>query len=112
MTPGDAMIEHAADRLRELSEKAAERGGVAAKLAEPLAEDSTFVRKLKPSLIRARARGEAVAEPPPVDVPPPSPWPKTNGGRRNPLPLVGAALVAGVATAKLLDWRGHAHPRD
>jgi hypothetical protein len=25
--------------------------------------------------------------------------------------LIGAALAAGIAVAKLLDWRGHAHPR-
>lgn len=29
----------------------------------------------------------------------------------NPFVVVGAAVVAGVLTAKLLDWRGHAHPR-
>jgi hypothetical protein len=29
----------------------------------------------------------------------------------SPLPLVGAALAAGVVLAKFLDWRGHAHPR-
>jgi hypothetical protein len=26
--------------------------------------------------------------------------------------VIGAALVAGVLLAKVLDWRGHAHPRD
>ena len=25
---------------------------------------------------------------------------------------IGAALAAGVVAAKVLDWRGHAHPRD
>jgi hypothetical protein len=32
--------------------------------------------------------------------------------RRNPVALVGAAFAAGVLLAKVLDWRGHAHPRD
>lgn len=27
------------------------------------------------------------------------------------LAVVGAALAAGVLLAKLIDWRGHAHPR-
>jgi hypothetical protein len=30
---------------------------------------------------------------------------------KNPLALVGVAFGVGVALAKLLDWRGHAHPR-
>lgn len=30
---------------------------------------------------------------------------------RHPLVIVGAAFGAGVAFAKLVDWRGHAHPR-
>ena len=33
------------------------------------------------------------------------------GAKRNPLPLAGAAFAAGVVLAKLIDWRGHAHPR-
>ena len=33
--------------------------------------------------------------------------------RRGPNPFVvaGAAFAAGTALAKLIDWRGHAHPR-
>ena len=30
----------------------------------------------------------------------------------NPLLIVGAAFVAGIVIAKVIDWRGHAHPRD
>jgi hypothetical protein len=108
MTRGDAIVEKGAERLRELSEKAAAQGGVAAKLAEPLAEDADFLRKLKPSLIRARARGDR------VDQPPPAPTPRVDAGHKdgaNPIPVLGAALAAGVITAKVLDWRGHAHPR-
>jgi hypothetical protein len=28
----------------------------------------------------------------------------------SPLAVLGAALAAGYAAAKLIDWRGHAHP--
>jgi hypothetical protein len=31
--------------------------------------------------------------------------------RPNPLVVVGAAFGAGTLLAKLIDWRGHAHPR-
>ena len=37
--------------------------------------------------------------------------PKKGGGGPNPLVVVGMAFVAGVALAKLIDWRGHAFPR-
>jgi hypothetical protein len=37
--------------------------------------------------------------------------PKTNGGGPSPFVVVGAALAGGIALAKLIDWRGHAHPR-
>jgi hypothetical protein len=36
--------------------------------------------------------------------------PQTNRGP-SPFLVMGVALVAGIALAKLLDWRGHAHPR-
>jgi hypothetical protein len=34
-------------------------------------------------------------------------------GKRGPNPFVvaGAAFAAGTVLAKLIDWRGHAHPR-
>ena len=117
MTKGDQFVEQGATRLRELSTKAAARGGLAGKLAQPLAEDSPFRRKLKPSLIKAWAKGEPHTEPPATPPATPSerePTRNSNGGgdRGNPLPLIGAALGAGIATAKFLDWRGDAHPRD
>jgi hypothetical protein len=34
------------------------------------------------------------------------------GGGPNPWLVAGVALAAGIALAKLVDWRGHAHPRD
>lgn len=63
----------------------------------------------KPGLMVARAKGEAPTdqEPEPKAVP---------RGRRarglNPFLVVGIALAAGIALAKVVDWRGHAHPRD
>jgi hypothetical protein len=117
MTKADETVEKASEQLRDLSEKAAARGGVAGKLAEPLADDAAFVRKLKPSLMKARAKGEAPTDQKPEDTAPPVPAAvasrdgsaKTSG---SPLPLVAAAFGAGVVLAKLLDWRGHAHPKD
>ncbi len=119
MSKADQLIDRAADRLRELADQAAAEGGVKAKLAEPLAEDAAFIRKLKPSLIAARAKGEAPTSTPPGTEPiAPSrpqlgkrPKPKGDGGP-NPWVVIGAALVAGIVVAKLIDWRGHAHPRD
>jgi hypothetical protein len=111
---GDAVIDRSADRLRRLSESAARRGGVAGKLARPLAEDAVFVRKLKPSLIKARAKGSAPTNGTPTDVVPPLPPEEQKTGSRggpNPFAVIGGALAAGFAAAKVIDWRGHAHPR-
>lgn len=117
---GDKAVESGADKLEELSEKAAAKGGVAAKLAPELAEDATFLRKLKPSLIVKRAKGEL-----PKDAEPGAPTPKRphapsgpqHPGRPkprkspNPFVVAGAAFGAGSLLAKLIDWRSHAHPR-
>jgi hypothetical protein len=113
----DHTIDRAADKLQELADKAAGQNGLKGKLAEPLAEDAAFLRKLKPSLIAARARGDARTDEQPVSgqvtpiAPPPKPEHKANGGP-NPWLVVAGALVAGIALAKWIDWRGHAHPRD
>jgi hypothetical protein len=119
MTKGDRLVEKGADRLQELSQKAAAEGGVKGKLADELADDAAFLRKLKPSLMVARAKGEA-----PKDQSPGSPQrapagpqlgkrskPKRNGGGPSPFLVVGVSLIAGIAIAKWIDWRGHAHPR-
>lgn len=116
----DQVIDRAADRLREFADRAAAEGGVAAKLAEPLAEDAAFIRKLKPSLIAARMKGETPAGQPVGSGAPAAPRaqlvsrpkPKRKGDGPNPLLIVGAAFVAGILIAKVIDWRGHAHPRD
>jgi hypothetical protein len=116
MTRADAAVERGAQGLQRLSRRAAAAGGLRAKLAPTLAEDAAFLRKLKPSLMVARARGEAPTnqEPgQPVAAPTaPQHGKRRNGGGPNPLLVVVAAGAAGVLLAKLLDWRGHAHPRD
>jgi hypothetical protein len=37
--------------------------------------------------------------------------PRPRAGGPNPFVVLGVAFVAGIALAKLLDWRGHGHPR-
>ena len=121
MSKADQLVDRGADRLRELADQAAAKGGLGAKLAQPLAEDAAFLRKLKPSLMAARAKGHAPTDQKPETetvgptTPQLGPRPKkkrTHGGGPNPLLVMGAALVVGVLLAKVVDWRGHAHPRD
>ena len=117
MTRADAAVERGAQGLQKLSRRAAAAGGLRARIAPSLAEDAVFLRKLKPSLMVARARGEAPKDQVPGEpvVAPSGPQhgkrPKKNGGP-SPLLIVVAAGAAGVLLAKLIDWRGHAHPRD
>ena len=119
MTTADRKIEQAADKLQELATRASAQGGLKAKLAEPLAEDADLIRRMKPSLIKARLKGEAPTnQKPGATVIAPSgpqlssrPKPRKSGGP-TPWLVVGAALAAGILVAKWIDWRGHAHPRD
>jgi len=150
---GDQLVERGATRLLELADRAAARGdGIGEWLSQELRDDAAFLRKLKPSLVKARAQNNGasnqapsepanpepgappsapaaetpVAESEPTETraaPPPSPppqptskkKPKSRKKRRGgppPVVIVGAALVAGIVLAKVIDWRGHAHPRD
>jgi hypothetical protein len=100
-----------ADRAQTASKRLAGQGGIKSKLADELAEDADFLRKLKPSLIAKRAKGDAPTDRAPVA---PSPQPaqkKRARGGPSAFVVVGVALVAGVVLAKWIDWRGHAHPR-
>lgn len=109
MRKGDAILEKGAERLQELSDRAAATGGTAAKLAKPLAEDAALLRRLKPSLVAARIKGDA-----PTDLEPGSGAtvaPVSHGKGPSPFLVIGAALAGGIVLAKILDWRGHAHPR-
>jgi hypothetical protein len=118
MTTADQKVERAANKLQQLANQMAGEGGLKAKLAEPLAEDADLIRKMKPSLIKARAKGDAPTNQKPgkPTLAPSSPQlgarPKKRGGGPNPWLVVGAALAAGIVLAKWIDWRGHAHPRD
>jgi hypothetical protein len=116
----DALVDRAANGLQKLADQAATGNGMKAKLAQELADDAAFLRKLKPSLMVARAKGQAPTNQKPGQgtVAPSAPQlgsrPKSRprGGGPNPLLVVGAAFVAGIFIAKVIDWRGHAHPRD
>jgi hypothetical protein len=120
MTKGDLLVERGAQRLQQLADKAAARGdGVGEWLSEELRTDAAFLRKLKPSLMAARARGRAPTnQEPGEDVVAPSgpqlgdrPKRRKRGGP-SPWIVLGVAFAAGVVLAKAIDWRGHAHPRD
>jgi hypothetical protein len=140
MSSADALFDRAADWLDAQARSFRQAGdGWKGRLAEELADDADFLRKLKPSLVQARLRGDAptgqkpgtpvpssprsAAPAAPGDAPPPSPSPsahtevrppkrkKPSRGGPNPFVVAGAALAVGILAAKIIDWRGHAHPR-
>jgi len=121
MSVVDDKIDSAADKLEELSRQKAAEPGLKGKVGAKLEGEADFLRKLKPSLIKARAKGEL-----PTDERPSAarsapagpqlgrrPKRKRSGdpGGPNPWVVAGVALAAGIALAKWIDWRGHAHPR-
>jgi hypothetical protein len=115
MTRGDHVIEKAAGKLETAVRRAQASGGVKGKVGAALAEDPDFLRKLKPSLIAARAKGETPAEPRP-HAPSAAQFErpkrvKKRGGGPSPWLVVGLAVGAGYLLAKTIDWRAHAHPR-
>ena len=82
MTKGDQLVERGATRLQELADRAAARGdGIGEWLSEELRNDAAFLRKLKPSLVKARAQANssgspeqaAAPSPPPAEAPSPPP---------------------------------------
>ena len=89
---------------------------MAAKLAQPLADDAAFLRKLKPSLIKARAKGRAPKDQPPShgSVRPTGPKQKRRrkGGGPSPFLIIGVAFATGIVLARFIDWRNNADPRD
>jgi hypothetical protein len=116
MTKADQAVDTAADKVAAFVRDARGAGGVKGKLGDALAEDPAFIRKLKPSLIKARAKGQGRVEPAPLA--PSGPQlerPKAVKAKRrggvSPWLVVGAAFAAGYVLAKTIDWRGHAHPR-
>jgi len=114
-TKADQAVDRAADHIQEMADKAAAEGGVAAKFAQPLADDADFLRKLKPSLIRARAKGMAPTNQKPGhgDVRATGKRAKGPGkSRSSPFLIIGIAFAVGVAVAKIIDWRNDADAGD
>jgi len=120
MNAADEKVERGADKLEQLVAAGSRAGGVKAKVAKLFADDPEFLRQLKPSLIAARAKGEAptdqepteVTPPPPAPSPKPKPKAKKKGGGPSLLVVIGAAFAVGIALAHGLDWAGHRYPRD
>ena len=78
MNKGDVLVERGADRLQHLADRAAARGdGVGEWLSEELRNDAAFLRKLKPSLVKARAKGDA-----PTNQEPPTRRPRARSSAR------------------------------
>ena len=115
MTKGDEAIERAADRLDQAAQRQSAQGGLRAKLGRELTDDAAFLRRLKPSLIKARAKGQLPTDQEPGRSPAAPTGPqlprRARQGAPSPFVVAGAALAAGILLAKLVDWRGHAHPR-
>jgi hypothetical protein len=110
-------IDTLADKAEAVSRRLAGERGLKGKLGAELAEDAVFLRKLKPTLMKQRARGRAPTDETPGEPRAPAgpqlgtrPDTRTGSGP-NPFVVVGVAFAAGVALAKWIDWRGHAHPR-
>jgi hypothetical protein len=117
VTKGDAVMERGASKLQGLANRAATKGGPVGKLADPLAQDAGLLRRMKPSLIVARIKGNAPTnlEPGQDVLAPTGPQLGKRARKRgepNPFVVLGAAFAVGITAAKLIDWRGHAHPRD
>jgi hypothetical protein len=117
-------LDSLADKARAKSQELRGQGGIKDKLADVLAEDAEFLPKLKPELIKKRAKGEMPTDESPTEVRQAPSGPQlgsrptrkqhkksSQSGGPNPFVVIGIALVAGVALAKWLDWRGHAHPK-
>jgi hypothetical protein len=119
----DQKVDQWADALQRRADHAASNGGGNEKFAQMLADEAAFLRKLKPSLMKARAKGQAPTNHKPAqgtvspsgpqlgERPEPTSVRKEDKGGPNPYLVVGAAFVVGVVVAKWIDWRGHAHPR-
>ena len=113
MSVVDDRLDRGAAKLEDLSRRAAEAGGVKAKLAQPLAEDAELLRQLKPSRIAARVRGsEPTDGVPSATAPAPAgSRPGESGDGPNPLLVVAALFALGVLLAHVVDWLGDRYPR-
>jgi hypothetical protein len=122
MSGVDEKVDRGADRLQQLVVAGTRAGGAKAKVAQLFADDPEFLRKLKPSLIAARARGNAPTDGRPTEASAPAAprrpraqpakRPKGGGGGPSPFVVLGAALAVGMILAHVVDWLGHRYPRD
>src|SRR5919201_1994617 len=100
-------LDKAGDKLQQTADRWAAEGGVKGKLAPTLADDADFIRKLKPSLIAARAKGEAPTNERPGHghVAPSGPQmrarPAKKRGGVSPWLVIGLALAGGILAAKV-----------
>ena len=101
-------LETLAGKAHAVSERLAGQGGIKRKLAGELANDSVFLRKVKPALINHRLWRGAPSARSGSQL---GDRPKATGIAPSPVVVIGAALVLGVVAAKLIDWRRHAYPR-
>jgi hypothetical protein len=118
MSKGDGIVESGADKLDGLAETLERKGGLPGRLGPELRDDASFLRKLRPSLMVARARRHAPKDQEPgTPARPAAPsgpqlGPRTRGRRGpNPFAVAAGAFGVGALLAKLIDWRSHAHPR-
>ena len=116
MTKADQAVDAAADKVASFVRDGRSSGGLKGKLGDAFADDPEFIRKLKPSLMRARAKGQQPVEPAPQapsgpQLGRPKARKRKRGGGPSPWLVVGVAFAAGYVLAKTIDWRGHAHPR-
>jgi hypothetical protein len=110
-------VDSLADKAQSASERLAGSHGLKGKLADELAEDAVFIRKLKPGLMKKRLKGDAPTNEKPGEhrMAPSGPQlgerAKPKAGGPSPFLVIGVALAGGIVLARLIDWRGHAHPR-
>jgi hypothetical protein len=112
MTRGDDTVERAAAALEQAAGKAARQESVPDEAVRELSSDAEFLRKLKPSLVLERIRGRKI-QPAPAAPSGPQLGERPADPSEGPSAVVVllAAFAAGIVLAKLIDWRGHAHPR-
>jgi len=100
VSKGDVLVERGAARLQELADRAAARGdGIGEWLSEELRNDAAFLRKLKPSLVKARAQGNSHGSPQPEQPPPPAPPPAAETPPAETRPAEAPPAVAPPAEA-------------
>lgn len=99
-------LDRTAAKLEQLATRGESAGVLVGKLAGDLRADADFLRRVKPRLVKARLKGA-----PSRPSAPNGPQLARPQQPSSPYPLLGVALATGVLLAKLIDWRGHAHPR-